>query len=131
MKYTKEILNIFENKPLDKLPILEWNDKYLGTTDYIDRITTDDVNYSIMRGIDRFNRTFFTFRFKIDGKLCVYTLFQRYTDDHNLWTFGHCYHHHFKVVLHHNNIEMFKKLVNGETLSGKMYNMTFNEIMLV
>ena len=74
-----------------KIPILEWKDNFLGGTDYIDRITPEDLNHKIMMGIDRYHRPFICFRIKRDEeKYSVDTLFQRYTGETQTWTNGTC-----------------------------------------
>lgn len=80
------------NKMID-YPELEWNDKYLGDTGYIDHITFDYVTNKIMRGVDRYGRPFIVLRIKWDNNPTYYkyntytcTLFQRYSDSNMLWT---------------------------------------------
>ena len=80
------------NKMID-YPELEWNDKYLGDTGYIDQITTNYITNKIMRGVDRYGRPFIVLRIKWDNNSIYYkynthtcTLFQRYSDSNMLWT---------------------------------------------
>ena len=58
--------------------------------DYIDNIKKSDLDYPIMIGIDFWDRPFITFRF--DNHRCqrnnAITVFQRYTNDEQNWTFG-------------------------------------------
>lgn len=57
--------------------------------DYIDRIKSEDVYEPIMYGSDIYNRPFFTIRTIDDFEAsCVFTIFQRYTNDRSIWTHG-------------------------------------------
>ena len=69
-------------------PILRWNEKFMGGTDYIDNIKEKDLNSKIMIGIDNYKRPFITIRTKNNSKITVDTLFQRYSDEKNTWTNG-------------------------------------------
>lgn len=82
-----------------KLPVLDIGDRK-GSTDYIDFIKAEDMNYPIMRGLDCFNRAFVAFKVnialkpgvddsfgtKVPGQI-VGTFFRRYTD-RSVWCFG-------------------------------------------
>ena len=64
-------------------------------TDYIDFIRTDRITSKIMRGRDKYNRSFISFRYKLNDinerfspEVYVETIFQRYTDAPNQWTCG-------------------------------------------
>ena len=88
-----EIMGGIEN--MNKIPILEWEDKFLGGTDYIDRIEPENLKHKVMIGIDRYERPFICFRIKTYSKYYeeifnVDTLFQRYTGEKNTWTNGTC-----------------------------------------
>ena len=72
-------------------PVLKWNDDFLGSTGYIDRLQVNNVTNRIMRGIDSWGRPFVTLRLHTDNTISkrnVYTctLFQRYTDINTSWT---------------------------------------------
>ena len=74
-------------------PKLNWDNKYLGDTGYIDKIKSKDVTDKIMTGIDKWNRPFITLRLKDnDEDTCsrynpyIIVLFQRYYDDKITWT---------------------------------------------
>ena len=84
------LINIFSLNELLDATILEWNDAFIGCTDYIDRIQTSDVDNAICIGVDRFHRAFVCIRIMdIEReKTFVYTLFQRYTDNITSWTYG-------------------------------------------
>lgn len=85
-------LNISEDK-LRKIPNLAIENKE-GFTDYIDFIGWSDITSPIMKGVDVFNRPFFTMKLCLiiinpENKLIVkyfpQTFFQRYTYDNNKW----------------------------------------------
>ena len=71
---------------LPDIPILEWDHKFVGGTDYIDSIREDDMSNTIMCGIDCYKRFFISFRIETtfldtkQKKKTVQTIFQRYTD---------------------------------------------------
>jgi hypothetical protein len=70
-------------------PFLPWKDEYMGGTEYIDRI--DDLPSSIMMGEDTFGRSFLSIKTCLRHRpheTQVTTLFQRYSDDRNTWTYG-------------------------------------------
>ena len=88
-EYEEQMPNILYDLIKDHLPnipILEWDHKFLGGTDYIDRIRTNDMSNSIMCGIDCYRRFFISFRIEttyLDTKQkenTVQTIFQRYTN---------------------------------------------------
>jgi len=78
-------------------PVIKFNNKFLGSTGYIDNIYNKDLDYPIMRGIDSYQRHFIVIRYKLLNNIAnsetgyhkinfrkneVYTLtiFQRYSD---------------------------------------------------
>ena len=67
------------------MPILPWNNKYLGSTQYIDRVTKKDLDSSAMIGQDCYRRAYIIFRFKYEKKKYVGVFFQRYTLEKNTW----------------------------------------------
>lgn len=71
----------------DKLPILDLQGRN-GHTDYIDFIKPDDMEFSIMKGIDLFKRPFISLKVNINNKETVGTFFQRYSDCNKNWAFG-------------------------------------------
>tara|TARA_Y100000991_G_C21934568_1_gene332370 strand:+ start:149 stop:727 length:579 start_codon:yes stop_codon:yes gene_type:complete len=85
-KYIISMLGGMEN--MINFPILKWNDKFIGSTDYIDNIMPQDLSSKIMIGIDNYNRAFISLRTNKNGKRNVDTLFQRYTNEKNTWTNG-------------------------------------------
>jgi hypothetical protein len=46
------------------LPVLEYRDTFLGATDYLDGITSLDLNYPIMIGRDCYKRGFIAIRYR-------------------------------------------------------------------
>jgi hypothetical protein len=70
------------------IPTLQWKDKFLGFTDYIDNIIASDVNAPIMFGKDPWNRSFITIRYIVFPNTKVITLFQRFSNDIKTWTHG-------------------------------------------
>ena len=99
VKEKKEMIRIFFSPKIIELmggmrnmllfPILEWNNKYLGETGYIDGITPEDLS-SIMIGKDKkYHRPFVTIRTIDQNKRKnITTLFQRYTNDKKTWSHG-------------------------------------------
>lgn len=69
-------------------PKLDWNNKFVGFTDYIDNIHVSDLTAPIMFGKDPWNRSFITIRYILFPNTKVVTLFQRYSNDINTWTHG-------------------------------------------
>ena len=67
------------------IQVLPFNDRYIGSTDYIDGIYPLDMKYRVMIGVDRYKRPFISL--KIDEKN-VQTFFQRYSDNTNCWSHG-------------------------------------------
>ena len=85
-------INISEDK-LKKIPNLSIENQE-GFTDYIDFIKWDDITSPVMKGIDVFNRPFFTMKLcliiidpgnNLITKYFPQTFFQRYTYDNNKW----------------------------------------------
>ena len=56
--YHTILINIFGLDNLKSYPILLWNNRFLGNTNYIDKINYNDMKSPIMIGKDRFNRYF-------------------------------------------------------------------------
>ena len=74
-------------KRLFNAPILEFEPRFIGGTNYIDCIQYIDVTNDIMVGIDHFRRPYLTLTELND---VIVTIFQRFTNDKNCWTTG-CY----------------------------------------
>ena len=76
------------------IPILDIQSRE-GATGYIDFIDINEVTSPLMRGVDVYNRPFFTICADIiyEGDICIptfTTIFKRYTDNSLLWhTAGH------------------------------------------
>ena len=85
--------NEYENN-IDKLMSIVKNYPKLdvglrtGCTGYIDYITTDEVKYPIMYGIDKFSRMFVVIKAKIKDTIIQQTFFQRHTNYKYFWTTG-------------------------------------------
>ena len=75
--------------------ILNYQERFEGSTGYIDQITVSDVPYPIMIGVTSCMRPFITFKLQHTVRgftdTFVETLFQRYTNDKYAWTFGTFY----------------------------------------
>ena len=72
---------------LFEIPVLKWDFKFAGSTDYIDGIKPNDLSSSIMKGIDCFARSFICFRIMNtnDNTVSVQTVFQRYSTHKFPW----------------------------------------------
>ena len=70
------------------IPILPCSKKFIGATDYIDGISTEDVTHSIMRGIDFYRRPYLCVRYKYlnrSSRTHLLVIFQRYTNVPQTW----------------------------------------------
>jgi len=83
-----KITDIFPPTLLSKCPHLNFKSRFIGGTDYIDKITVNDVTDPIMIGKDSFDRCFITLRIIENGVVKLITLFQRFTKNNNFWTSG-------------------------------------------
>ena len=93
--YGNWIQTLFGNKLLTA-KILEWNDRFLGSTSYIDSISRDDVKGDLMIGVDPYDRPFFILR-ENDDKLVTY--FKRHTDKHSfIWASASGYKFGFSKI---------------------------------
>lgn len=73
------------------LPVLPWDDQFLGSTGYIDHLKPHHMTYPIMIGEDLWNRPFLAFRtLDIQNQPAVDVIFQRYQDSSTRWA---CAHH--------------------------------------
>lgn len=84
----------------NRFPILTYQERFMGGTDYLDNIGPNELTHPIMVGKDSYNRTFVCVRYKCydnafefdgnthklqsDKTYCI-TLFQRYTDSQDTW----------------------------------------------
>ncbi len=87
------------HEDFSKVPVLDLREK-MGSTDYIDFLTPDDL--SDAEGVDKHRRSFITFviqekknfeksklmKILFPDNLRVLTLFQRYTDQNGFWVNG-------------------------------------------
>jgi len=116
--FPKEIINIFGSiHNLSNIPILDIKEQ-MGSSDYIDFILKDTVTHKIMRGKDKYNRLFLCFRYKLNDinnrfspEVFVETIFQRYTNNSELWTCGG-----------HDGLNMIKEIGNSHYLNEVNYN---------
>ena len=115
------ISNILENYNYEEIKFLKFRKKFLGITEYIDRIKKTNVKHPIMFGIDNFERPFITFKIRINNKQnIVHTLFQRYSDYKFKWVFGtayYTYNIHETTLPSDEDLNNYKKLVNGHNLN--------------
>lgn len=68
-------------------PELQFKNTFIGI-DYIDGIQPNHVTEPIMYGKDIYKRPFITIRAIDNINTCVFTIFQRYTNDRGIWTHG-------------------------------------------
>ena len=103
------------------IPVLDIQSR-VGATGYIDFININEVTAPVMRGIDVYNRPFFTICADIiyEGDVCVptfTTIFKRYNDNSALW---HAAGHYRKLANTEGGMNipqfgMFRTLIqNGE-----------------
>lgn len=92
--FPTHIKTLIGRENLDKATKIEWKQQWLGSTDYIDRVKPEDITNNISYGVDNFKRPFVFVKVKIitstaeghtDEKTCLLIIFQRYTDDPNLY----------------------------------------------
>jgi len=63
----------------------------VGGTGYVDKLKPEELPHPVCLGEDIHGRPYVAVRFRRNGRLHVEALFQRYTNDANLWTSGgHC-----------------------------------------
>ena len=87
------IIDIMNNiSTLIFAPILKYQEKFEGSTGYIDQIKVTDTPYPIMVGVTAEQRPFITFKLTNQKQKFVETLFQRFTNDKFAWTFGTYYY---------------------------------------
>lgn len=83
-KFPDILYAVFSQEKLESLPILDIGTR-VGHTQYIDFIKATELTSTVMRGRDVYNRPFITLRYKYDEHQNIATIFQRYTNDPNLW----------------------------------------------
>ena len=122
----KIIKKIFDNTNYDyyKLPILDWNNKYMNSVDYIDNIKVEDMMYSVMKGEDENGRIFISFKLTVENEnkkeKKVITLFQRYQDCNNTWVFGSPYRFYFhNSLLDYNIIKIYNIILKNNKYKYK------------
>jgi len=106
----------------------------VGLSENIDFIVAYDMNYPIMKGMDKYKRLFICFKLNIidmktsKEKKIVATFFQKYTNNYNLWAYGNnnenniFYYDNYVRVKDYTNLEKRLSLL----LEGKpIYNIDF------
>lgn len=94
-----KILKYFEGtflpiKLINKLPIIDFQRRFVGRTGYIDNIKFTDMTNPIMIGVDLYERPFICIKYvashedsdDIEMGSYILTIFQRYTDNKRGWT---------------------------------------------
>jgi hypothetical protein len=81
MTYPTPFCTLFPS--LDRVPDLDLEDE-MGSTGYIDFLEPEHLTALFMKGTDRYQRKFLSYKFGTG----VLTLFQRYTDQSDYWTHG-------------------------------------------
>ena len=111
-------------------PILKWDEKFLGDTNYIDRIPVKCITDKIMRGVDSYGRAFITLRlydenntyYKSNTYVCV--LFQRYSDIKTSW--AHSTTSGINILGESSHFIIDNKLTNMN-ISYNIYNLLHNK----
>jgi hypothetical protein len=109
---------------MTKIPYFNFNNNFIGPTQYIDNICSYHLKTPIMFSVDKYNRLLFTFKFIIkhlDNHMLesksVTTLFQRYTSG-NTWVYGNFYKEsindtpYFKT----DDVKIFKSIIDRKTI---------------
>lgn len=116
--FPESIISIFGFENMINYPIIEFQDNFIGFTEYIDRIRPDDLSEPIMIGIDCYKRPFICIRtLQIrDNIKSVDTLFQRYTNEKETWSYGCCGNGFlFSSSIHnHVNKNNIKRILNND-----------------
>ena len=135
---------------LKVLPVLNFKQHYIGCSGYIDMIYTTNMDSPIMIGVDCFKRPFLTMKYKyipsvdkpsyrfrkgtmfhnekaIKNNICYITIFQRYSNNKNLWV--KC--NYYSLILNFDNfsqltdegktelVESIKNLLTDKKISFK------------
>jgi len=114
----KRLSPTFGEELLKTMPIIKITS---GMTDYLDLVKPEELDGNPFGcGIGPFDRSFVAMKVKVEekktGKIlqdAVYTLFERYTDDHNFWVL--CVSHNSDIV---GNWE-FSDILNAQTAMSK------------
>lgn len=118
----KFIRKYFSNFILRKIkyknqyPLLKFKRKFVGSTDYIDRIKVSDVLSPVMLSVDMYKRPMIIIKLNVDNKIIVQTAFQRYSIG-NSWIVGSCYGYCSAIATGMMNDDDFKNL--NSILDGK------------
>jgi len=90
-QYTPLIRSLMGGTPtMTTFPVLQWKNRFHGSTNYIDGIRSNDMSDSVMRGIDPFGRSYVALRTTnvagVERNLDTVTvLFQRYSYTLKSW----------------------------------------------
>ena len=137
-----KIIKSFENTfipigLIKKFPILEFQNIFLGNTNYIDSILQSHLKDPIMIGVDCFNRPFIVVKYNCNNITYILTVFQRYSDCKSLWV--KCDSNNYGPILRASNTSLnnlYKKqfiknvcqLVNKQMVSVIDKNFQLNEL---
>ncbi len=67
------------------LPVLEFEDRYVGGSGYIDSTIHSHLNNPIMIGTDGFSRPFIVIKYQYNNKWYIITVFQRHASCKRKW----------------------------------------------
>ena len=127
-KLPVHIFDLIKDYNFGKIKFLNFKENFINI-DYIDSVSIDDVDSSIMYSKDNFERPFLTFLLDVKDEFnnqfnVVHTLFQRYSDNKNLWVFGTMYPNcnmHIQAIPENNILENYKKVISKEMLTLDNY----------
>lgn len=124
--FTAKIIRIMQSSPyITEDSYLSYERRFIGNTDYLDRIHVKDMKLPIMWGIDQYDRLFVAIKkiyYDAEGHPLkhnrtiesVETYFQRYSNNDRCWSNGSCYIKN-KGYISQDNYEIFENLL----LEGK------------
>jgi len=106
------------------VPVLAFQDRFVGGTDYLDGICYTDLTQPIMIGVDRYRRPFLCVVYHdidTDAQVSTYvlTVFQRYTDSPFMWCRIGCDTQW--ILGEHNDTYMSMSLAAKTTLLRNLY----------
>lgn len=122
------IFDLIKDYNFGKIKFLNFKENFINI-DYIDSVSIDDVDSSIMYSKDNFERPFLTFLLDVKDEFnnqfnVVHTLFQRYSDNKNLWVFGTMYPNcnmHIQAIPEIEALENYKKVISKKMLTLDNY----------
>lgn len=141
-EYPKHVINLFSNiQEMSQLPELMYREEFFSPLGNINNLKISDVDYPIMTGIDDFHRLFISFKvtFKLTninekhknlnmlvGSIfeIIITYHQRNYFDPNIWIIS-SNSNTYKLFCNNmpisSDLLKIKKLINGETIYDKYY----------